>query len=695
MVGAGAAMSGVTLQDYCEEKGLDRALLELAGVREDLRGGEAVLVIPWLSPEGEIVAKQTRFGGERTGPRFMFRRGDRHLLYGLPRLAEARAAGRVVVCEGVTDCFTLWQSGIPAVGLASAGSWRDDRDADHLEGVSELVWIVEPGGGEKATRDAIRRARRVRDRVRVLEMPAAAKDANLFYLIEPVSFLERWRVLVEQAVPWTDWEAEKIAGEARAGLADGEELLDLAELLEATIALLRAYVVLSAEQAVTVALWAVFSHVVEAFEMTPYLEISSPEMRSGKTTLLWMLEALVRDPWPVIQPSDAVLYRKIERDHPTLLLDEADTIFSAKASERYEPLRSLLNAGNWRGVVVPRCIGPTQELRDFEIFCPKATAGIGDYLPRTVADRCIRLALERKRPSDAVKRRRRREIMEAGAPLRGQMAALRRGVVLEQLVRARPDLPEELNDRALESWEPLIAIADLAGGSYPARARTAALELSAGEDDETAGTAHRLVSDMRTVFVESGADRLNTGELVEQLVHLPDSAWAEYRMGKPITGRRIRELLRPYGVRPRHGGSFRGYMRADLEPVWERYLKPPDTNLVSEVSKCPDPALEAGSRPPAEQNRDTSQNPRERLNHPGSGHLDTFPAGNPMQTTPRALFSRLLELLERLSVDGVPPPAAAAIWKRAEALDPDGSDHLEQLAALVRELEQLDDGSDE
>jgi hypothetical protein len=626
------------------------------------------------------------------------------LLYGLPRLEQARSAGRAVVCEGVTDCLTLWQSGIPAVGLASAGSWQDDRDADHLEGVSELVWIVEPGGGAAATRAAIRRAWRVRDRVLVLEMPEIAKDVNLFYLLDPVSFIERWRVLVGQAVPWVEWEAEKIAAETRAELGTGE-LLDLAGVLDATTELLRTYVVLSPEQAVTVALWAVFTHLVEAFEMAPYLEISSPEMRSGKTTVLWMLEALVREPWSVIQPSDAVLYRKIERDHPTLLLDEADTIFSAKASERYEPLRALLNAGNWRGVVVPRCVGPTQELRDFEIFGPKAMAGIGDYLPRTVADRCIRLALERKLSSDKVKRRRRREIKAAGGPLAAQLAALRTAAVLDALEQARPDLPDELHDRAQESWEPLVAIADLAGGAYPARARAAAVKLSSGEDDETAGIAHRLIADMRTVFTETGADRLATGgELIEHLAQLPDSPWAEYRIDKPITGRRIADLLRPYGVKARHGGDFRGYYRADLEDLWERYLavsdgfeagsgiaEPEDTSRRFQSAKVSEAAPTAGSRPAAAERADTSQKRGFPLNHTVSDVLDTSNRGNPAQK----LFSRLLELLRQLAIEGVPPPPAAAVWTRAETLDPAVSDYLEQLEGLVRELERIADGCDE
>jgi len=48
------------------------------------------------------------------------------------------------------------------------------------------------------------------------------------------------------------------------------------------------------------------------------------------------------------------------------------------------------------------------------------------------------------------------------------------------LAAARPELPDELGDRAQDVWEPLLAIAELAGGDWPERARTAAVALSSG-----------------------------------------------------------------------------------------------------------------------------------------------------------------------------------------------------------------------
>jgi hypothetical protein len=59
----------------------------------------------------------------------------------------------------------------------------------------------------------------------------------------------------------------------------------------------------------------------------------------------------------------------------------------------------MLNAGNRRGMVIPRCVGEGNELRDFSIYGPKLLAGIG-RLPDTIADRCVFILLKRKRADE-------------------------------------------------------------------------------------------------------------------------------------------------------------------------------------------------------------------------------------------------------------------------------------------------------
>src|SRR5208282_3908783 len=110
----------------------------------------------------------------------------------------------------------------------------------------------------------------------------------------------------------------------------------------------------------------------------------------------------------------------------------------------------------------------------FSCWCPKAIARIG-RLPHTLADRCIVFGMQRKLPSESCERLRDLE----GERLGRQCSRFVRDHA-EEIRRARPTLPEGLNDRASDIWEPLILLADLAGGDWPSRARQAAKGLSAG-----------------------------------------------------------------------------------------------------------------------------------------------------------------------------------------------------------------------
>ncbi len=183
-----------------------------------------------------------------------------------------------------------------------------------------------------------------------------------------------------------------------------------AVLLDDVARFVRRFVVLAEMQADTLAVWTAHTHAIEAAETTPYLAVTSAEKRSGKTRLLEVLELIAHAALPTANTSDAALFRSVSKQpRPTLLLDEVDAIF--KARER-EDLRGLLNAGFRRGAVVRRMGGAKMtELETFEVFCPKAFAGIGNCLPDTILDRSISIALQRKTREEAVERFRRREVV--------------------------------------------------------------------------------------------------------------------------------------------------------------------------------------------------------------------------------------------------------------------------------------------
>jgi hypothetical protein len=69
--------------------------------------------------------------------------------------------------------------------------------------------------------------------------------------------------------------------------------VDGGELVREVTETIRSHVAMEPEQSLTVALWAVYSHVFEEWPYTPYLLISSPLFGCGKSTLIDVLEYLV------------------------------------------------------------------------------------------------------------------------------------------------------------------------------------------------------------------------------------------------------------------------------------------------------------------------------------------------------------------------------------------------------------------
>jgi putative DNA primase/helicase len=149
---------------------------------------------------------------------------------------------------------------------------------------------------------------------------------------------------------------------------------------------------------------------------------------------------------------------------------------------------------------------------------------------------------------------------------------------VEKLKDARPTLPDGLNDRAADNWEPLLAIAELAGGDWPMRALAAAIRLSGDWEAAAESAGTQLLRAIKVVFETLGVDRITSEELADELAKDKDSPWAAYgKTGKPITQRQIAALLDRYGVRPdsiRVSGisTKKGYLFAWLEDAFETYL---------------------------------------------------------------------------------------------------------------------------
>jgi hypothetical protein len=372
------------------------------------------------------------------------------------------------------------------------------------------------------------------------------------------------------------------ADELVSAAIEPEPIPPIALLLQQVSGLLRQYIVFPSDyQVVACALWTVHTHAIDAAEVTPYLLATSPERRSGKTRLQDVLDLLVARPWRVVNPSEAVLFRKVHKDHPTLLLDEVDAIWG-KDAPQYEGLRALLNAGHRRGVTVPRMAGEGTGLKvmEFDVFGAKCIAGIG-AMPDTVADRSIPIRLHRRAPEEHITRFRFREAAALAAPIRTGLERWAEGH-LEELREARPELPD-IHDRAADSWEPLLAIADSAGGDWPSRARLAAVALHAEEFTRSETFGIRLLADIRDVFASHQRDRIPSVDLAKALAEAEEGPWGDLR-GRPLDPRKLADLLRQFEISPRDIKTgerdpvtsrervVKGYRIGQFAEAWSRYL---------------------------------------------------------------------------------------------------------------------------
>jgi hypothetical protein len=371
--------------------------------------------------------------------------------------------------------------------------------------------------------------------------------------------------------------------------------VQLGNVLDSIGAFLRRYIVFQMqEQPQAMALWVVHCWVVTAFDYTAYVHVTSPEKQCAKTRLLDCLELVTPKPWRAVLPSEAVLFRKIEKDRPTLLLDELDGVFSATKDDRKEALRSLLNTGFEAKATIPRCVGQgtNLEAKDFAVFCPKALAGIGK-LPDTVRDRAIPIQLVRRARDEKVERFRKREAEKEAAAIRTELGAwAKQPGIIEKLREARPSLPDALSDRQQDICEPLLAIAEVAGEEWPDRARAALVALcSQISDDESIGV--KLLSAIRDAFNGAQCDKIATQDLLKALVDqetdAPWAIWWETDLKNNNTrgpAQKLARLLKPYKIVARvirlpDDSTARGYRQEDFLEAWKRYLPEKGPNNVT------------------------------------------------------------------------------------------------------------------
>lgn len=329
---------------------------------------------------------------------------------------------------------------------------------------------------------------------------------------------------------------------------------------------IRRFIVCEPETAQAASLWIVMTWLMDVVKVAPLAVITAPEKRCGKTQLLDIIGKLSYRPMFASSITPAALFRSVEMWQPTLLIDEADAFLNDN-----EEMRGLLNAGHTRtSSFTIRTVGDDHTPKRFNVWGAKAIAGIGK-LQDTVMDRSVTLELRRKLDCEHVERIRHAEpgLFETLCRKLCRFAEDNR----ETIRNARPALPEELNDRAQDNWEPLLAIADMAGGNWPEIARMAALKISRDKSPQSTGT--ELLEDIREIFDMKHIDRIHTHKLVEALCEDSEKPWSTYNRGKPITPAQLSRRLSAYRIVSKairvDCEVKRGFEKKQFADAWERY----------------------------------------------------------------------------------------------------------------------------
>lgn len=332
-----------------------------------------------------------------------------------------------------------------------------------------------------------------------------------------------------------------------------------ADLLRRVQDHLTKYVAFSNEHhALVLSLWIMHTHAFEAAYVTPYIYVSSIDPGAGKTTLMDTVADLALSPLKSDTISASYMFRKIEQDRPTLIIDEVDTLYSGSKNEE---LRAVLNGGYLYNGKTSKTING--EPTEFSTFCPKLIGGIDNgQVPETVMDRCMRIRL-RKLSGDKlaelnITRRNIKKLArdEELDQLRQDLARWATVDLVDKLSDIEPQTMEGLSARQWDIAEPLVQIAVMVGAQDEARASIAAI--FKGEKVETDET--RILNAARELFTDE-TDRITNAQLAEVTGHTAD---------------RLSRLLSPLGVKSRPikvaGKTTRGYYRTEFEAAWERFL---------------------------------------------------------------------------------------------------------------------------
>lgn len=339
------------------------------------------------------------------------------------------------------------------------------------------------------------------------------------------------------------------------------------EIYQALYELIDRHIIIDKPLKVAFVLWVLFTYLIDDCDIAPIAWITAPEKSCGKSTLLGLFERVVNRPYTMTDPSQAVLYRIMDKYKPCLLIDEIDTGLKDKST-----ILGILNAGYSRHACkIPKVnMDKGGTVESFNAFGAKVLCGIGG-LTGTTASRSIKFELKRKSNNDKVARLNKRTLTHAKTDLIRQKAKRwatdNRQAIIQTEIEILP-----INDRAYDNWYILLQIAHVLG-VYDT-AKQACLTINKAKDELS--TNEQLLFDIREVW---RGEKMALKFLLERLIADDEKAWASLNNGQEMTAHQLGKRLRGFGIAPKTiktgvSTTAKGYDKDQFTQIWERYLSP-------------------------------------------------------------------------------------------------------------------------
>jgi hypothetical protein len=264
-----------------------------------------------------------------------------------------------------------------------------------------------------------------------------------------------------------------------------------------------------------IAAWIVHTHVLQAFPATPRLLLTG-DMECGKSESLRRIRDLSANGWSAKATKDA-LRAKLDcpRDaRPTIIVDEISDVFgkSGRTGSQH-PLGTILRLGYKVGETDSFTSARVAE--EIDIFAAAAMAGRGNAVPDDIRGRSVAIRMRNGTPAVDYTVR---EHDPMAAMLSNAVGRYFRRYLGElERFRARGIHPK-LTGRRREIWEPLFAVAHVAGGSWPQRILQAFQDLVLDQSDNSVLTPKQtVIRDVQRAAHLIGGDEIAGRDIIAAL----------------------------------------------------------------------------------------------------------------------------------------------------------------------------------